>query len=92
MTCRNLWISNKKYEKPKWGGIPKTITFTLNRVMLAYVINQSRDHWFLSYVLTTITFTMNMEVKLLQLSIGHEILDLWRLRSSFYIKICDYKL
>jgi hypothetical protein len=76
MTCRNLWISNTKYWKPKWGAIPKTITFTLNHVILAYVMNQSRDHWFLSYVLTTITFTMNMEVILLQLSIGHEILDL----------------
>lgn len=69
----------KNIESPSGGLLLKTIT-SLNHVMLAYVMNQSKDHWFLSYVLTTITLIMNMEIKLLQLSIRHETPNLLKIK------------
>ncbi len=48
---------------------------------LACVMNQSRGHWLLSDALTTITLTMNMEVKLLLL-VGLKSLTHMKLRVS----------
>jgi hypothetical protein len=52
-------------------AIAKVITSMLNLVVSACVMNQNRGHWLLLNVLiTTITLTMQMEAKLLQLSNG----------------------
>jgi hypothetical protein len=59
-------------------AIVEAITSTLNHVVSTCVMNQSRGHWLLSDALTlTITFTMEMEAQLLELSVGLEIFDLF---------------
>ncbi len=60
-------------------AIAEAITSILNHVVFACVMNQSRGHWLLSDALTlTITFTMEMEAQLLELSVGLEIFDLFQ--------------
>jgi hypothetical protein len=47
-------------------AIAEAITFTLNHVISACVMNQSRCHWlFLDALTITITFTMEMEAQFL---------------------------
>jgi hypothetical protein len=63
--------------------IAEAITSTLNLIVFACVMNQSRGHWLLLDALTiTITFTMEMEAQLLEFSIRPEIFDL------FEVEIC----
>ncbi len=63
--------------------IVEAITFTLNLVVSACVMNQSRGRWLLLDALTTtITFTMEMEAHLLELSTRPKIFDL------FKVEIC----
>ncbi len=58
--------------------IAKAITFILNPIVYASVMNQSKGHWLLSNALTiSITLTMEMEAQLLELSIGLEIFYLF---------------
>jgi hypothetical protein len=54
--------------KARVWAIVEAITFTLNLIVFACVMNQSRGHWLLSNALTIcITFTMEMEAQLLEL-------------------------
>jgi hypothetical protein len=47
-------------------AIVKVVTFILNHVVLAFVMNQFKGHWLLPNALTTpIAFNMKMEVELL---------------------------
>ncbi len=58
--------------------IVEAITFTLNHVVSTCVMNQTKGHWLLLYVLTiTSTLTMEMKVALLELSIKPKIFDLF---------------
>ncbi len=60
--------------KAQVRAIAKAITSTLNHVVYACVMNQSRGHWLLSNALTiSITIIMEMEAQLLELYIGLEI-------------------
>jgi hypothetical protein len=60
--------------KAQVQAIAKAITSTLNHVVSACVMNQSRGHWLLSNASTiSITIIMEMEAQLLELSIGLEI-------------------
>jgi hypothetical protein len=60
-------------------GVAEAITSILNLVVSAYVMNQYKGHWLLSNALTkTITFTMDMEIALLQLFNGLEIFNLFK--------------
>jgi hypothetical protein len=55
-------------------AIAEAITSILNHVVFACVMNQSRGHWLLLDALTlTITFIMEMEAQLLELSVEVEI-------------------
>ncbi len=55
-------------------AIVEAITFILNLIVFACVMNQSRGHWLLSDALTmAITFTMEMEAQLLELFVGLKI-------------------
>jgi hypothetical protein len=60
-------VLQQKIPKAQVWALTKLIISCLNHVVLACVMNQSRGHWLLSNALTTITFTMNMEAKLLLL-------------------------
>jgi hypothetical protein len=62
--------------KAQVWAIVEAITSTLNLVVFACLMNQSRGHYLLSNALTTtITFTMEMEAQLLELSTRLEIFD-----------------
>jgi hypothetical protein len=68
-------------------GVAKVITSILNLVVSAYVMNQSNGHWLLWNALTkTITFTMEMEIALLQLFNGLEIFNLLKTEILFLHK------
>jgi hypothetical protein len=57
-------------------AIVEAITSCMNPVVSAYVMYQSKGHWLLSDVLTTtVNISLNMEVEVVGLRDGFEILD-----------------
>jgi len=62
---------HQRVPKAQVWVIVEVITSTLNLVVFAYVMNQNRGHWLLLDALTkTITLTMELEIQLLELSVG----------------------
>jgi hypothetical protein len=84
-------ILQQKIPKAQVWVLTKVIISCLNHVVLTYVMNQSRGHWLLFDVLTTITFPMNMEVELLLL-VGLKSLTHMKLRAFSCKEICGWKL
>ncbi len=79
---KSIALQQKVLKAQVWT-IAEAIASTLNLVVYACVMNQTRGHQLLSRALTTsITFSMEMEVQQLELSIGLEISYL------FETKIC----
>ncbi len=80
----------QRVQKTQVWVIVEVVTSCLNPFVSTYVMNQSRGHWLLLDALTiTIAFTMSMEVVLLPLFGGLEILIHLRVRSLFCIEICS---
>jgi hypothetical protein len=61
---KSIALQQRALKAQVWA-IAEAITFTLNLVAYACVMNQSRGHWLLSNALTiSITLTMEMEAQL----------------------------